>query len=48
MEDELDGSEGWVWYNAAVERENRRYGAGEIKISGDGYIKQEMNRIKSK
>jgi len=46
--DELDGAEGWIWYNAAFERENQRHGGNEIKIAGKGYIKQEADRIRSK
>jgi hypothetical protein len=46
VEDELDGAEGWMWYNVAIERENQRHGGNQIKISGKGYVKQEADRIR--
>lgn len=44
--DQLDGAEGWVWYNAAIERENQRHGGSEIRIVGRGYVQQEKARLK--
>jgi len=31
--DELDGAQGWVWYNFAIEHENKLHGGSEIKYA---------------
>ena len=42
--DELDGSEGNVWFNWAVSNEASVWGTG-VKVVGSGYIGQEKQRL---
>ena len=42
--DELDGAEGWVWFNWAQENEASVWGTG-VKVVGSGYIGQEKQRL---
>jgi hypothetical protein len=42
--EKLDGAQGWVWFNWALENEASVWGSG-IERKGDGYVKQETKRI---
>jgi len=46
--DEIDGAESWLWFNFAIEHENKLHGGTEIKPIGKGYIQQEVERLKQK
>lgn len=41
---ELNGAEGWVYYNWARQNKASLWGSGE-KTTSDGYVRQETKRI---
>lgn len=46
--DELDGAEGWVWFNFSRMSEARIWGTG-LEFAGDkgGYVQQEKKRLEN-